>query len=111
MRLAPWRVSQVVRQRSAKPPPRVRIPHSPPVFEYTDFGLVPGQTRGVEGEWREHGVHGPPALEGQQADAGLDRHLDRRGSNRPRLFADTGLSAAAVPHEFGLGRQPLWSAI
>src|SRR5437016_8871042 len=28
------RVSQVVRQRSAKPPPRVRIPHSPPVFEY-----------------------------------------------------------------------------
>src|SRR3989440_6249543 len=26
------RVSQVVRQRSAKPPPRVRIPHSPPVL-------------------------------------------------------------------------------
>src|SRR2546423_13382951 len=26
------RVSQVVRQRSAKPPPRVRIPHSPPFF-------------------------------------------------------------------------------
>src|SRR2546423_9317835 len=25
------RVSQVVRQRSAKPPPRVRIPHSPPI--------------------------------------------------------------------------------
>ncbi len=29
-----WRVSQVVRQRSAKPPPRVRIPHSPPFCEY-----------------------------------------------------------------------------
>src|SRR6266853_1754563 len=32
--LGRWRVSQVVRQRSAKPPPRVRIPHSPPVSEY-----------------------------------------------------------------------------
>src|SRR4030081_451236 len=30
--LGRWRVSQVVRQRSAKPPPRVRIPHSPPAF-------------------------------------------------------------------------------
>src|SRR5260370_41452799 len=36
-----WRVSQVVRQRSAKPPPRVRIPHSPPIFEYDLMAAAP----------------------------------------------------------------------
>src|ERR1700694_5417333 len=37
-----WRVSQVVRQRSAKPPPRVRIPHSPPNPEYGSVELMSG---------------------------------------------------------------------
>src|SRR5439155_5755340 len=39
------RVSQVVRQRSAKPPPRVRIPHSPPIFEYDLTPASPNASR------------------------------------------------------------------
>ncbi len=48
-KLCDWlrRVSQVVRQRSAKPPPRVRIPHSPPFSENDSASYLlssPGMT-------------------------------------------------------------------
>src|SRR5204862_8346765 len=45
------RVSQVVRQRSAKPPPRVRIPHSPPSFPALYRAICPGIARRVNSNW------------------------------------------------------------
>src|SRR5437660_294200 len=79
------RVSQVVRQRSAKPPPRVRIPHSPPKFECVltpASPFTPWVTATVTATPLDSG--GPERTQGT-ADVGLE--LASPSSDRPACTA------------------------